>query len=485
MVIDALETLMAHAIEQETYQIGFDAGQKLLSLEPWAETAYRQLMKLFALNGQRGRALQQYKTCCTILAKELGVEPMAETTALYRHIQSGQVVKVRNSLDLVTVPAPNHSPASNEKRDFSQATGPTLLSEDGAGNVTIPSNLLTPLSAFIGRQAELTYLVEQLTKRDCRLVTILGPGGVGKSSLALALGQRLLNEAKSHFPDGIFFVPPVGVEVNGAATGQQPINPPHTAEHDIITSIAEAIGCQFQGGRPLQAQLIDYLQHRRLLLILDNFEYLVEEAAIPLNVLQRAPTVTIIVTSRTRLNIRGEITLLLNGLSFSSSASVPLLDSADNSQGNAVQISEAIALFVDRAQHLHPSFALDAETIGPITQICQAVAGLPLAIEMTAGWTTLYSCAEIAERLKSRNERNELLTSQFQDQPERHQNLQQVFNDSWNLLSAQLQWALAKVSIFSSQFTRTAAQAIADITICGCDLAKSPKATGRLGCRVW
>ncbi|MCB0122495.1 MAG: hypothetical protein KDE58_09645, partial [Caldilineaceae bacterium] len=325
-VLRALEILMERSLAEGNYPIGLDAGHQLLTMEPWAETAHRQLMLLFALNGQRGRALQQYKTCCRLLADELGVEPMAETTALYRQIQAGQVGRASATHEALssTLLAENKNSVPPRATAL-QAAVPHLLDR-----VAVPHNLVTPLPTFIGREAELRYLDKRL-QDHCRLLTILGPGGVGKSTLAWALGQRLLYTAQPTFPDGIFFIPFAGIAID-RSTASPAIGDPQAAEHPIITTIADSIGCQFQDGRSQRTQLLRHLHNSRILLILDNFEQLVGDAEVLIDVLEHVPTVTMLVTSRTRLNIRGEVILTLGGLSLPTSKNKPLQPERRGSQ---------------------------------------------------------------------------------------------------------------------------------------------------------
>ncbi|MCB0085859.1 MAG: hypothetical protein KDE47_33195, partial [Caldilineaceae bacterium] len=211
--------------------------------------------------------------------------------------------------------------------------------------------------------------------------------------------------------------------------------------------------------RPLQAQLQDYLQPRRLLLILDNFEQLVDYTEVIVDLLNHAPDMTILITSRVRLSVRGETVLTLQGLSLPSQH-----DDADPQDAAAWQKSEAVALFAERAHSADTNFVLDAQALAQIAEICQLVNGLPLAIEMIAAWLSLYSCAEIAQKLKQGVADAEWLSSPYRDQPVRHQSLQRVFADSWDLLSSEAQWTLAKLSIFAGPFTRSAAQSIANAT---------------------
>ncbi|MEZ4868129.1 MAG: BTAD domain-containing putative transcriptional regulator [Caldilineaceae bacterium] len=441
-MLHALETLMTLCIEQNEYSIGLAAGRKVLELEPWSEVAHRQLMILLAASGQRTSALAQYERCRQILVAELGIEPAPETTLLYQQLQTGTFMGTDGQKALA-------SPAT--------ATAPLATGKPPSSPV-IPNNLIAPLAKFIGRQEELAFLHARITTTDCRLLTIFGPGGMGKTALAQALARRLVVAPEPIFPDGIFFVALANVESKEQGEGN------HAAPmHAIITTIAEAIGCQLDGKQPAAAQLQSYLRPRRLLLILDNFEQLVNYATVIVTLLTNAPGLTMLITSRVRLNIRGEATLALRGLSLAATDDGATFQAAANQPG-----SEAIALFVHRAQSLKPDFRLDAETFGPVVAICRLVGGLPLAIEMTAAWLTLFSCAEIAEKLKQDGQDGrdmEWLRSPFLDQAERHRTLQRVFADSWVLLPAAAQWTLARLSIFTGSFTRQAAQAVTNSTL--------------------
>lgn len=464
LTLRGLETMVEQYLAQGAYEQGLATVRRLLQVEPWSESAHRQLMILLAASGQRAQALRQYEICRQILADELGAAPMAETTALYRQIQKGKFGGAPPLSTHIPVAGQDKAVFGDPRSVVPYPGGATPVALNAVGTVAHPNNLYTPLSRFIGRQRELLYLAEQLTKHGCRLFTIFGPGGVGKSSLALAFAQQLHKEAQHSFPDGIFFV-----ALSGAQSDRTTTRRPASAARQqdsalLITAIAEAIGCGFQDGRPLRTQLIDALQQRRLLLILDNFEELVDQATMLVRLLAQAPAVALLITSRIRLNLRGETTLLLNGLSLPSPTAGPSLSSSQSSQDPMAYAGEAVALFVDRAQKLNPHFTLTAETIAPIAQICRAVAGLPLAIEMIAAWTDLYSCAEIAKRLTGPEEALALLTSRYQDQPQRQQSLQKIFADSWRLLPASAQWALAQLSIFRGQFTSAAAQRIAQLT---------------------
>lgn len=498
-IIQALENLILICIHQGEYRIGIDASRKLLAMEPWSEAVHRQLMIFFALNGQRSRALQQYEICCSVLAEESGIKPAPETTMLHQQILAGQfshptfLQHEMTSADSNDVRAlASHKLLSHDLMETQIPTADALeksLSTNEAPftpvaplSIITPNNLHTPLSSFIGRQQERSHIIDQLLTADNRLLTVTGAGGVGKSSLALAVGHYLL-KSLHEFRDGIFFVSLAEIEVtdNGIAG----VAPEQTAMTAIVTAIAQALGYHFERAQSLQTQLIEFLRYRRLLLILDNFDHLLDYAGIIVDLLTNIPSLRVLVTSRVRLNIRGETVFQLRGLSLetsfllstsnggtdlllepSSAGAVPTgaptpLQHLDNNQPK--HVSEAVLLFISRVKNVDPMFEPDRAALDAMAQLCQVVAGLPLAIEMAAAWIPFYSCEEIARRLTNENPDVDLLVSPFQDQPARHRTLQRVFDDSWKMLSEPVQLALARLSVFSGHFTREATQAVANV----------------------
>ncbi|MEZ4706673.1 MAG: BTAD domain-containing putative transcriptional regulator [Caldilineaceae bacterium] len=435
-MLDAFEILVALCVEGGEISAGLAAGQKLLTLEPWSEFVHRQLMILLANSGRRMSALAQYERCRRILFDELGIEPTPETTALYQHIKAGTYE--------------GEGPGSIRRLSLALAT----THDASPSKVMLPNNLITPLTRFIGRQKELAFLGARLAADDCRLLTISGLGGIGKTALALALGRRLLNSPNTSFADGIFFVSLAAIERQEDSQGDTA-----TTTHAMGAAIAEAIGCQLQDDRPAHIQLQTYLQPRRLLLILDNCEHLVDYANLIVTLLTSAPNLTMLVTSRVRLNIRGETSLALQGLSMPPTHNFP-----DCPPASAWQQSEAVALFVERVREHQVEFMLNAEDLAPIAEICRLIDGLPLAIEMIASWLSFYSCAEIAEKLTQGVANAEWLRSPFRDQPARHYTLQRVFADSWALLPLAAQQTLARLSVFTGSFTRQAAQDVTAAT---------------------
>jgi predicted ATPase len=292
-----------------------------------------------------------------------------------------------------------------------------------------PQQRALPVEAtpLVGRQKELADLLSLLADPHCRLVTLVGPGGVGKTRLALSAARRL----DPTLPDGAAFV--------GLA--------PLTSISFVVPAIAEALSFGFSGPADPQTQLLTHLRDSQRLLVLDNLEHLLADGAgeFVFELLQAAPALKLLVTSREVLQLQAEWVYVVSGLPMT-----------DDGGGAGAQ------LFVQRAQRSHVGFVPCAADLEAITRICQLVEGLPLAIELAAGWVRTLSCAETAAEL----EQNPTgLVGSMRDLPARHRSLRTVFEHSWGLLSAQEQAVLMKLSVFRGGFTRAAAAAVAGATL--------------------
>ena len=292
-------------------------------------------------------------------------------------------------------------------------------------------NLPTALTPFIGREKELAAIDKLLADPNCRLLTLVGPGGVGKSRIALKTAEKQI-PAYRH---GVFFVPLAGVELAKA----------------IPSSIAYALGLKLLGD--VRSQLIQYLRdtQRQMLLVLDNFEQLLEAADLLIEVLQHTQQLKFLVTSRERLNVQGEWVFPIEGLPF------PNIDRTEHAEQYA-----AVKLFVQTAQRVRLDFALNEQEKPYVARICQLVEGLPLAIELAASWTRALTCQEIAHDLEKSIG---ILTSPMRGIPERHHSIRSVFDHSWKLLPDDEQGVLEKLSVFRGGFTREAAE-----QVCGASL---------------
>jgi predicted ATPase len=406
-------------------------------------------MELYAWSGQRSAALRQYRDCARLLEEELGVAPDDKTQVL------------RKALETRRFPPPGElppSPAETAPATESPEPDRPRTPEHGAPPPDVPAhNLPMPLTRFVGREHELARIRSLLQRPDCRLLSLVGPGGIGKTRLALESARRVLASPDSHlrYPHGMYFVPLAGLE-----------SPAH-----ITPAIAEAIGFSFfeREGHPPEAQLLDYLAGKRLHLILDNLEHLlagpdgsqtdVPAPAAPTGVrllaelLPRAPEVTILATSRERLNMQGEWILGIEGMPV-----VLNEDAAGTAQaGQAPVVHGAVDLFLERARMVDAGFRPSAREMEHLVRICQLVEGWPLGIELAAAWVRTLPLADIEREI----ERGlDFLSTSLRDMPERHRSLRAVCDHSWRLLTAEEQAVYRKLSVFRGGFQRAAARAV-------------------------
>ncbi|HLN60608.1 MAG TPA: diguanylate cyclase [Symbiobacteriaceae bacterium] len=294
---------------------------------------------------------------------------------------------------------------------------------------TAPSNLPAASTSFIGRENELRTLKEQLG--DKRLITVLGPGGSGKSRLA----AQAAAEVERQFRNGVYFVPLAAVE----------------SIDMIVPTIAAAMGFPLSGPGAPKLQLLGYLKEMETLLVLDNMEHLIEGADLITEIMQAAPRVSILATSRERLHVPGEAILELGGLP------TPPADAF-----RTASLSGSALLFVERARLLNDWFTLTPENAPHVLRICQLVAGMPLGIELAAVWVRVLSCEEIADGIANSPD---ILATAAPDLPERHKSLRNVFAHSWNLLSGPEQQAFAQLSVFRGGFAREAAERVAGTSL--------------------
>ena len=401
MAIGALEKLMMQAASKGKYAVGITYGRQLLELDPWREPVHRQLMLLLARHGQLAAALAQYEQCCQILADELGVEPMPETTALFQRIQ--------------------------------------LARQDR------PYRLPAAATPFVGRAEELTHIGRLLADPNCRLLTLVGLGGMGKTRLALAAAQQANKEQAWQFLHGVLFVSLTAV----AAPDQLP------------TALADALDFPLGGRQDPVEQLSHYLQDKELLLVLDNFEHLLPGTAVLNRLLRACPDITFLVTSRESLQIEAEHRFDVAGLPFP--ASGEQLTDLQNSDYRLLNTEyPAIQLFLQAARQVQPQFGLTPEITPDVMHICSALSGIPLAIKLAASWLRVLTCTEIAAEI----ERGlDLLTTRMHDVPSRQRSMTAVFDHSWAMLTPVEQDCLAGLSVFRDGFTARAARTIAGASL--------------------
>lgn len=382
--VRALMRLGAYYERRGAYAEVEHVARQQLALDPWREEAHQQLMRALVLSGQRSAALAQFERCRALLQAELGVTPAEETRVLYQQIQSGAWLRT-----LAPAEPPQHSglPAST-----------------------------TPL---IGRTAELTALMEQLTTASCRMLTLVGPPGIGKTRLALALAQQIGDA----FPDGVTFV------------DLTPVSEPAF----VVSSIARVLGVREVSGQTPLESLGYALHERELLLLLDNFEQLMPAATDIAGLLTAAPGLTVLVTSRAVLRISGEQEYPVPALGVPDPQQLPEIA--------ALSRYGAVELFVQRARATMPDFELTIANAAPIAEICVRLDGLPLAIELAAGRSRLFGPHALLARLDNRLQ---FLTGGARDLPERHQTIRNTIAWSYRLLDDAQQQLFRRLAVFAS-----------------------------------
>jgi predicted ATPase/DNA-binding SARP family transcriptional activator len=400
LALQAFTNLATYHERRGAYEQAQHFTLRQIELDPWREAAHRQLMRTLTLTGQRNAALAHYERCRQILAAELSVEPEAATKMLYERIRNAEG-------DLLAAEELFALPSSR------------------------PHNLPPQLTPFIGRERELAELADLLGNSDCRLITIVGPGGIGKTRLALQAATEQLEA----FADGIFFLSLAALR----------------STESLIFAIREALKLTLHGSEAPKTQILNHLREKEMLLVLDNFEHLVAGAPMIADMLKYAPDVTILATSRERLNLQGEMLFHVGGMLF------PKAESAARFE----QYS-AVELFVQSARRVQPDFAFAAEEQGYVARICQLLEGMPLGIELAAAWVRALSCAEIAQELE---QGLEFLTTSLRDVPERHRSLRAVFDHSWDLLCPAEQRVFGQLAVFRGGFRREAAEQVADATL--------------------
>ena len=397
----ALDDLTAYFLAQHHWEKARQYAQRQLEIDRLRETAYQQLMQIELAHGDRTAAMHHYQQCQTILLDEMGVEPAGDTAALYDSIKN--------------------------------ATVPTTLEA-----ILPPTELPTFGTGFFGRNHELATLLNYLASPPHRLVTIVGVGGVGKTRLA----SLTASECRGMFPDGIWFVPLAHL----ASSDEQ-------LHDDLVDNIAAVLQLRFADTPSPQQQLLDHLRPKQALLILDNLEHLnlalVRQLVFTL--LDGAPSLKVLATSRERLRSQRETLLKLDGLR------VPSHDIEEDWETFA-----AVQLFAERARRTASDVRLNQTTRPAIIDICQQVSGLPLGIELAATWVEHYTLEEIAHGVRTDNDFLRATQTMFE---ERHDSLRVVFERSWQSLSPESQQLLAQLSVFAVDFGREAILQICSVSM--------------------
>jgi len=406
----ALESLVETRTNIREYESALPYARRWLALDQLNESAHRAIMRILAGMGDRTGAIRQYEACAKTLKDELGISPQSETEELYQGILSGDIF------------------GRQKKTDEARQTAPRPVSR-------LPQ-MPTP---FIGRRPEVEQVKLLINDPNHRVITMIGPGGTGKTRLSI----QAASEMDDKFSDGVFFTPLASVQ---------------TAEA-VLPAIAKAIDFSFyQEEESRQKQLLDYLREKQLLLVLDNFEHVTEAASLVNDILVNAANIKLVVTSRTRLNVRGEQLYTVTGMR------TPVIDDAsswDDPEEQAKPFS-GVQLFLDCARRVHANFSLTKVNLVPVLEICNLVQGMPLALELSAAWLELLSPQEIVEEIRRSLD---FLETDQTGVPERQRSIRAVFESSWKLLSEGERDIFLKLCVFVGSFSRGAAQEISGASL--------------------
>lgn len=417
-------------------------ARRRLQLDPWHEPTHRQLMSLFAWTGDLAAAHDQYQQCARLLQSELGQSPEPITRELHEQIQAGQLP----------------SPTSWAKAAPDEASGCATQSpvfEQVVHSLAQGSENGHPPTPFVNREEELVE-IERLLLSDppCRLLTLVGPGGIGKTRLAMQVAERV----GDGFADGVHVVSLSGVE---------PIGDPAAW---LVTAIAEALGLSAQGGlwsdgREPRTLLLDHLRARNVLLMLDGMDrrrmphgfvgpheavrqhLVLTERDVVADIWRTAPKVTLLVTSRESLGLDGERVWSVGGLSHTD---VPPSDGAPADDS-------AVKLFLESVHRLTASYPLSEADRRAAVRICRLLEGIPLGLELASAWAGVMSLTQIAADI----ERSLASWSALRDVPPGYRVLRAVLERSWALLSEDEQSILVRLSVFRGGFDRGAARFVA------------------------
>lgn len=388
-------------------------AEQLLHFDPMREETYRDLMLLHARAGNHAAVRVIYQACVATLRDQFGVEPSPAT-----------VDSFAEALATSRSPAP---------------AGPH------PAQAAVPHNLPAALTSFVGREADMVTLLRYLTDPVTRLVTLTGTGGVGKTRLALQTAHALLDE----FPDGVFWVDLAAL----------------TDPALVASAVAQTLEVREMGEGSLVAAIQRHLRQRRALLVLDNFEHVLDAATLIVDVLIAAPLVKALVTSRATLRLSGEVLY-----------PVPPLPCPANPRQARPAVESyltlahypAVELFVQRARQVRPDLQLTPDNVLAAAEICQRLDGLPLAIELAAARSRILSPAALLPRIR---EGLKALSVGGRNRPARQHTMRHAIDWSYHLLDEDEQRLFQRLAVFVGGFTLDAAQAVAADTDAGCGAA--------------
>ena len=313
-----------------------------------------------------------------------------------------------------------------------QLTVPDLPSDFASlrtAEEVVNHNLPSQLTAFIGRETELASLKNLLSSAQNRLVTLVAPGGMGKTRLSLEAAAQMVQT----FPQGIYFV-----ALDRISSADQ-----------IVQAVADVLPISLASNEDPKSRIVEYLRDKKILLVMDNFEHVLEGATFVQDILRAAPQVQVLASSRAKLNLSGETIFNIEGLTVGESH---------------LEKNSALQLFAQGARRTQPKFELNEATLPAVTRICRMVDGMPLAILLAAAWIDTLSVDEIGFEIENSLD---MLETEKRDVPDRQRSVRAVIESSWNQVDVTAQNLLKRLSVFRGGFTRSAAQETAGASLRG------------------
>ncbi len=417
-VLAMMEGETAVHLQNANYDAAIQLAQQQLNIDNLREISHRQLMEAWARNGRRQEALSHFDTLRQLLQDELAIEPEPETITLIAAIRAGELSRTPASAAPQSVPSDNGSEKPRH-------------------------NLPQRLTSFVGREKEIAAITDLITQN--RLVMLTGVGGIGKTNLCLQVGRKVLDL----FPDGVWLVElaPIADPALVAKTAANTLGLRESLERSLISFARET---QESEQRSILQILLDYLQEKECLLILDNCEHVIEAAAQFVNTLLQATTgVKVLASSREALGVPGEIPFRVPPLSVPDVHQLAVV--------NEWQQFDALTLFAERATAVSPEFQVTEDNFPSLVQICRRLDGIPLALELAAARVSVLSTAQIAARLDNRFR---LLTGGSRTALPRQQTLRALIDWSWELLTETEQMLLQRLSVFAGGMSLEAVEAV-------------------------
>ena len=407
--------------------------QRALHMEPWSPAPIKVRIGIHT-----GTAQLQDPSRSPYYS---GYSTIAQSQRVMSAGHSGQILLSQFAAELIR----NKLPAEAQLRDMGECRLKGIMQPEHLYQLIVPDlpsdfppltsekvvnhNLPTQLTAFVGRESELAALHRLLSDSHNRLITIMAPGGMGKTRLSLETARQLVQA----FPQGIYFVALDRI----------------TSAELIVQSVAEVLPIFLASNEDPKSRVVDYLHDKTILFVMDNFEHVLDGAIFVQDILKAAPRVQVLATSRLKLNLTGETVFNIEGLTIS-----------DESSGK----DSAIQLFEQSARQRQPNFAVNETVLPPVTRICRLVDGMPLAIVLAAAWIDTLSVGEIAVEIE---QSIDLLETEKRDMPERQRSVRAVIESSWNQADTSAQTLLKRLSVFRGGFTRAAAQEAAGASLRG------------------